>query len=192
MSEGEDDGVGSRAFGGDGAFGGGAAFNGSQDDTCIEETFARHSGDGDQDNGLHAEDADAAAGATGPVIPDSFLPLAPAPHNTAPRLPGFSAITMGTTGQRAPHNRLKPLYARVFPNLHRVYDDMSRAIAHIAWPFASAQEIWAICNANLLASGAGKQQTMAHFKNHACKTLHDALTRTKDQQVRSIIAFIWL
>ena len=190
MHSGDEGDGGDAFFEGGGAFGGGAAFDESEA-TAIEESVYQHAREEEQGE----QASDGGEGERGPIIRDSFMPLVPpraAGQNPPVRLPGFSAITMGTTGQRAPHNRLKPLYARVFPNLHRVYDDMSRAIAHIAWPFASAQEIWAICNANLLASGAGKQQTMAHFKNHACKTLHDALTRTKDQQVRSIIAFIWL
>lgn len=71
-----------------------------------------------------------------------------------------------------------------------MYDEQDKAVAHIAWPFACAPEIWAICDATLLASGNGKQQTMAHFKNHACKTLHDALVRSKDPQVRKFLVFI--
>ena len=187
MSGEESDG-GDASFEDGGAFGGGAAFDDSEA-TCIQESVYHEAEEEEQ-----AEEAcDSAEGAQCPIIRDSFMPIAPpraAGQNPQVRLPGFSAITMGTTGQRSPHNRLKPLYARVFPNVHRMYDGQDKAVAHIAWPFASPPEIWAICNATLLASGQGKQQTMAHFKNHACKTLHDALVKSKQDQVRTFIVFI--
>ena len=187
MSGDESDG-GDASFAGGGAFGGGAAFDESEA-TCIEESVYNEAGEEEQPE----EACVSGVGAQGQIIRDSFMPLVPPPaagQNPQVRLPGFSAITMGTTGQRSPHNRLKPLYARVFPNVHRMYDEQDKAVAHIAWPFACAPEIWAICDATLLASGNGKQQTMAHFKNHACKTLHDALVRSKDPQVRKFLVFI--
>jgi hypothetical protein len=131
---GEDSDGGDASFEDGGAFGGGAAFDDS--DTCIQESVYREPEEEEQ-----AEEAcDTGEGAQGRIIRDSFMPIAPpraAGQIPQVRLPGFSAITMGTTGQRSPHNRLKPLYARVFPNVHRMYDGQDKAVAHIAWPFAS-------------------------------------------------------
>jgi hypothetical protein len=78
--------------------------------------------------------------------------LAHAPTSRAAALPGPPAATI-LPGQRQAHDRLKPLYAPVFPNVHRVYDEKSRAVAHIAWQFANADEIWSIVNCKLLGAG---------------------------------------
>ena len=102
------------------------------------------------------------------VIPDSFVPLArfqlpQAPHASMP------------PGQRQAHDRLKPSWVKVFNNVHRFYDDKSRAIAHVAWEFVDAQEVWAIVTCKFI--GAGKLETMAWFKNTAVSWVHDLLKK---------------
>ena len=86
------------------------------------------------------------------VVAETLPQLSHAPTSRAAALPGPPAAII-LPGQRQAHDRLKPLYAPVFPNVHRVYDEKSRAVAHIAWQFANADEIWSIVNCKLLGAG---------------------------------------
>ena len=134
--------------------------------TSDDEDQAPPSGDDDDDN---ASDHEAVSGATGgrPTIVNETqgwrLPAAPAPG--MPNMP---------PGRRLAHDRLKPLYAPVFPNLHRVYDTTSKAIAHVGWEFCTAAEIHALLNCKML--GAGKQESMTWFQNAATKFLHQRVS----------------
>jgi hypothetical protein len=101
-------------------------------------------------------------------IPDSF---AAAPRFLLPQPPHASM----PPGNRAAHDRLKPCWATLLSNVHRCYDENSRAIAHVAWEFVSPLEVWAIITSQLL--GAGRRGSMAWFKNAAVEHVHELLKR---------------
>jgi hypothetical protein len=95
-------------------------------------------------------------------------------------------------GSRIAHDRLKPAFSCTFPNLHRVYEkSSSKAIAHIAWDFASAHEIWSIATCPFL--GSGSKRTMTWYKNEATKFVHEFLSRVLPaaQQANSPSATAW-
>jgi hypothetical protein len=101
-------------------------------------------------------------------IPDSFVP---APRFVLPQ-PPLASMPPGT---RAAHDRLKPSWATFLPNVHRCYDENSRAIAHVAWEFVTPPEVWAIVTSQLL--GAGRLGSMAWFKNTAVGHVHELLKK---------------
>jgi hypothetical protein len=101
-------------------------------------------------------------------IPDSFVA---APRFVLPQPPHASM----PPGKRAAHDRLKPSWAPFLPNVHRCYDENSRAIAHVAWEFVSPLELWAIVTSKLL--GAGKIGSMAYYKNTAVGHVHELLKK---------------
>jgi len=86
-------------------------------------------------------------------------------------LPSSQVFAPLLPGIRKAHDRIKPTHAATFPNLHRVYDDKSRAVAEIAWQYCLPQEIWAIITSKFLSSG--KQETMAWFHHTATKYAHE-------------------
>ncbi len=102
------------------------------------------------------------------AIPDSYIDTSRVPLPSQP-------IASLPTGARTVHDRLKPIHARTFPNVHRCFNDKSRAIASISWEFCSAEEIWSIVTTKFL--GAGRQETMAWFHNQTLKIVHELLTR---------------
>ena len=119
------------------------------------------------------------------LYPTAF-PSGPPPQNIPPSasqapLPTLASVS---AGQRPAWNRLKQQYAATFPNVHRFYDANSRSVAHIAWSFTTPEEVWAIINSNLLYSG--KKESMAWYKIHACKMLHEVLSNSKDPQVHAL------
>ncbi len=89
-------------------------------------------------------------------------------------LPGASYASL-PPGERAVHDRLKPAFVSTFPNVHRFFDDNSRAIAQVSWEFVSAEEIWAIVTSKLM--GAGRMDSMAWFKNAATAYVHSLLSK---------------
>jgi hypothetical protein len=101
-------------------------------------------------------------------IPDSFVA---APRFLLPQPPHASM----PPGKRAAHDRLKPSWATLLPNVHRCYDENSRAIAHVAWEFVMPLEVWAIVTSQLL--GAGRLGSMAWFKNTAVGHVHELLKK---------------
>jgi len=100
------------------------------------------------------------------LISDSYVPVS---RVQLPALP-LAALPPGA---RAAHDRLKPPFANALPNVHRCYDAKSRAIAHVAWEFVSAREVWEIVTCKLL--GAGKLESMSWYKNHAVSWVHDLM-----------------
>jgi hypothetical protein len=103
-----------------------------------------------------------------PKIPDSYHVVSRFP------LPGAAYASM-PPGNRAVHDRLKPAFVAMLPNVHRFFDTTSRAIAQVSWEFASAEEIWAIVTCKLLA--AGKMGSMAYYKNTATSYVHSLVTK---------------
>jgi hypothetical protein len=101
-------------------------------------------------------------------IPDSFVA---APRFLLPQPPHASM----PSGKRAAHDRLKPSWATLLSNVHRCYDESSRAIAHVAWEFVSPLEVWAIITSQFL--GAGRRGSMAWFKNAAVEHVHELLKK---------------
>ena len=103
----------------------------------------------------------------------------PAPSQRAlPRyapLPSMPLAAM-PPGTRAPHDRLKPTFDGTYPNLHRVYNANSKAVAHVAWEYASAQEIWSIVTSSFLTSGS-KATSNAYYKLECTKYVHELLRR---------------
>ena len=99
-------------------------------------------------------------------IPDSYVPV------SRVQLPAVPLAGL-PPGARAAHDRLKPAFANALPNVHRCYDAKSRAIAHVAWEFVSAPEVWEIVTCKLL--GAGKLESMSWYKNHAVSWVHDLM-----------------
>ncbi len=96
-----------------------------------------------------------------------------APHR-AP-LPGPPDASI-PPGMRKAHDRLKAAFACTFPNLHRVFDNTtSKAIAHVAWEFATAHEIWSIATCPYL--GCGVKKSMTWYKIESTKYVHDLLSR---------------
>ncbi len=78
----------------------------------------------------------------------------------APRLPQIPLAAL-PPGDRQTHDRLKPAFVSTFKNVHRFYDEKSRAVAIVSWKFCDAEEIWAITTCKLLFSG--KQETMVNL-----------------------------
>lgn len=132
------------------------------------------------------EDSEAFVSATqsSQAIPDSYAVTSRVPLPSAP----YASIP---PGERAVHDKLKPSLAATFPNLHRFYDSNSRAIAHVAWDFVSAEEVWAIVTCKLL--GAGRIETMAWFKHAAMSHVHSLLSKyvsmNHDQAVKDKVTF---
>jgi hypothetical protein len=54
-----------------------------------------------------------------------------------------------------------PAFVSSFKNVHRFYDEKSRAVAIVSCKFCDAEEIWAITTCMMLC--AGKQETMVAF-----------------------------
>ena len=102
------------------------------------------------------------------LIPDSYVDSSrvPLPHAPLASIP---------PGNRLVHDRLKPIYAATFPNVHRYFNDKSRPLASISWEFCNAEELWSIVTCKFLASG--RQETMAWFQHQALKYVHELLTR---------------
>jgi hypothetical protein len=91
----------------------------------------------------------------------------------APKLPQIPSAPL-PPGERQAHDRLKPAFVTTFKNLHRFYDEKSRAVAIVSWKFCDAEEIWAICTCKLL--GAGKQETMVAVFSSIHVMLHSSHT----------------
>ncbi len=162
----------------------------SDDDTCIPETLPQLAGlpqlGGDffgsnlmygSQHSIHHLSSQTSA------VPDSYS------HTSRVPLPS-QPIASIPTGARAVHDRLKPIHARTFPNVHRFFNDKSRAIASISWEFCSAEEIWAIVTTKFL--GAGRQETMAWFHNQTLKIVHELISRfvslANDQSVSNQVS----
>jgi hypothetical protein len=104
----------------------------------------------------------------------SQQPFTHAPHNDP--LPGLPDASIPPGTRTAAHDRLKPAFACTFPNLHRVFDKVSsKAIAHVAWQFASPHEIWSIATSPFL--GSGSKKTMTWYKIESTKFVHELLGR---------------
>jgi hypothetical protein len=80
---------------------------------------------------------------------------------TLPKLPQIPLAVVPPNNARQAHDRLKPAFVSSFKNVHRFYDEKSRAVAIVSWKFCDAEEIWAITTCKMLC--AGKQETMVAF-----------------------------
>ena len=116
----------------------------------------------------HQAASDARHGAA--IVPDSYVRVNRAP---LPALPNTSV----PPGVRLAHDRLKPEHAATFPNVHRVYDEKSRAVAGVSWEFCSPQEIWSIVSCKFLGSGKCSQrtETMTYYRTQLLKHVWDLL-----------------
>lgn len=125
--------------------------------------------------GSYAFEDDCFVPATQPsqAVPDSYAVTSRA---SLPMVPYASM----PPGERAVHDKLKPAFAAMFPNLHRFYDTNSRAIAHISWEWATAEEVWDIVTCKLL--GGGRMETMAWFKKTALSHIHALLASYVNMQ----------
>jgi hypothetical protein len=155
---------------------------GDSQHTAIPETQDTHK----QDDDLSAEFYQSffASSRGGHVsVPDSYHIVNRAP---LPGIPNASA----PPGTRHAHDRLKPEHAPTFPNLHRVYDEKSRAVASVSWEFCSPQEIWSIVTCKFLGSGKCTQrtETMTYYRTQLLKYVCDLLAhfvRLKNDQQTS-------
>ncbi len=96
----------------------------------------------------------------GPAVRPGRLQVVQSRADIPPKLPQVPLAAV-PPGDRQAHDRLKPAFVSIYRNLHRFYDEKSRAVAIISWKFCDAEEIWAITTCKLL--GAGKQETMVAF-----------------------------
>ncbi len=120
------------------------------------------------------------------AVADSYAVTCRVPLPSAP----YASVC---PGQRQVHDRLKPCWVSTFPNVHRFYDEKSRAIAHVAWEFVEAEEVWAIVTCKLL--GAGQKETMGWYKNAATTWVHGLISKyvamqQTQQEVKDKVLFV--